>query len=50
MQKCYERITENNLALPTFIWVDLLNKYIPLLKSLKVKLIYNNCISKLSEG
>ena len=32
-----------------FIWVDLLNEYIPLLKSPEVKLILNNCISKLAE-
>ena len=49
MQKYSERITGNKLALPKFIWADPLNKYIPLLKSPKVKLILNNCISKLAE-
>ena len=49
MQKCYERITGNKLALPKYIWVDVLNEYIPLLKCPEVKLILNNCISKLTE-
>ena len=49
MQKYYERITGNKLALPMFIWVDLLNGYILLLKSPEVKQILNNCISKLAE-
>ena len=49
MQKYSERITGNKLALPKSILADLLNKYIPLLKSFKVKLILNICISKLAE-
>ena len=49
VQKCYERILGNKLALPKFIWVDVLSEYIPLLKSPEVNLILNNCISKLAE-
>ena len=49
MQKYYEQIIGNKLALPKFIWVELLNECIPLLKSPEVKLIVNNCIFKLAE-
>ena len=49
MQKYYERIIGNKLALPKFIWVDLLIESISLLKSAEVKVILNNCISKLAE-
>ena len=49
MQKYYKRIIGNKLALAKFIWVVLLNGYIPLLKSPEVKLILNNWISKPSE-
>ena len=41
MQKYYERIIGKKLSLLKFIWVDLLNKCIPLLKSPEVKLILN---------
>ena len=41
MQKYYERIIGNKLSLLKFIWVDLLNECIPLLKSPEVKLILN---------
>ena len=39
----------SKLALPKFIWVDLLDKYISLLKFPKVKLILNKHISKLAK-
>ena len=45
----YERIIGNKLEVLKFIWVDLLNEHIPLLKSPEVKLILNKCISKLAE-
>ena len=35
---------ETSLHCRKSIWVDLLNEYIPLLKSPEVKLILNNCI------
>ena len=46
VQRYYERVTGNRLPLPNFIWLDLLNKCIPLLKSIKVKTIFNNGMSK----
>ena len=49
VQKYHERIIGNKLALPKFIWVELVNEYIPFLKSPEVKLILNNCISKYAE-
>ena len=49
MQKYSEWITGNKLALPKFILADLFNKDIRLLKSPKVNLLLNNCISKLAK-
>ena len=46
VQKYHERIIGNKLALPKFIWLELLNKYILFLKAPEVKLILNICISK----